>query len=118
MKKNLNKVTEFVVAGIQEKKGEDVVIVDLTKIGSSVADNFVICHGNSDTQVNAIAQSVEEFVSKSHPDFSLRKEGHLTGEWILLDYGDVIVHIFKKSIRDFYELEKLWGDAEIINIEQ
>jgi ribosome-associated protein len=117
LKKKLNKVTEFAVAGIQDKKGEDVVIIDLEKIGSAVADNFVICHGNSDTQVNAIAESVEDAVTKAFPNLSLRKEGAQSAEWVLLDFGDVIVHVFKKSIRDFYELEKLWGDAEIINIE-
>ena len=106
-------ISEFIVHGIQEKKGNDVVRLDLRNIHSSVADYFVVTHAESSTQVKAIANSVEEEVFKALGIEPFRKEGIQNAEWILLDYFDVVVHIFKTDKREFYGIEDLWGDAEM-----
>jgi ribosome-associated protein len=106
-------ISELAIFGIQEKKGNDIVRLDLRNIFSSVSDYFVICHADSTTQVKAIANSVEEEVFKATQQEPWRKEGLEYGEWILLDYVDVVVHIFRTDKREFYGVEDLWGDAEI-----
>ncbi len=106
-------ISEIVVHGIQEKKGSDIVRLDLRNLHSSVADYFVICHAESSNQVKAIASSVEEEVYKALKQDPWRKEGLQHGEWILLDYIDVVVHIFKTDKRQYYGIEDLWGDAEM-----
>jgi ribosome-associated protein len=100
-----------------EKKGVDVIILDLRKVKSAVTDFFVICSGNSDTQVDAITDSVEEEVYKRLGQDPWHKEGKENREWILLDYVDVVVHVFKKDRRQFFALEDLWGDAEVIKVD-
>ncbi len=112
--KELSKV---VALGMLEKKGEDIVILDLRTIPQSVADFFVICSGNSVNQVDAITDSVEEMVYKKTLEQPWRKEGKENREWILLDYVNVVVHIFRKDRREFYALEDLWGDAEITHVD-
>jgi len=106
-------ISELVIHGIQEKKGNEIVRLDLRNIHSSVADYFVVCHAESSTQVAAIANSVEEEVFKAFKQEPWRKEGLQQGEWIILDYVDVVVHIFKTDKRQFYGIEELWGDAEM-----
>ncbi|HEY9001822.1 MAG TPA: ribosome silencing factor [Mucilaginibacter sp.] len=106
-------LSELAIYGIQEKKGNDIVRLDLRNIFSSVSDYFVICHADSSTQVKAIANSVEEEIFKATQQEPWRKEGLEYGEWILLDYIDVVVHIFRTDKREFYGVEDLWGDAEI-----
>ena len=106
-------VSELAIFGIQEKKGNDIIRLDLRNIFSSVSDYFVICHADSTTQVKAIANSVEEEIFKATNQEPWRKEGLEFGEWILLDYVDVVVHIFRTDKREFYGVEDLWGDAEI-----
>ncbi|HEX3383553.1 MAG TPA: ribosome silencing factor [Mucilaginibacter sp.] len=106
-------ISELAIFGIQEKKGNDIVRLDLRNIFSSVSDYFVICHADSSTQVKAIANSVEEEIFKATEQGPWRKEGLEYGEWILLDYIDVVVHIFRTDKREFYGVEDLWGDAEI-----
>ena len=106
-------ISELVIHGIQEKKGNDIVRLDLRNIHSSVADYFVVCHAESSTQVKAIAHSVEEEVFKALKQDPWRKEGLQNADWIILDYIDVVVHIFKTDKREFYGIEDLWGDAEI-----
>ncbi|NEU09169.1 ribosome silencing factor [Flavihumibacter sp. R14] len=106
-------ISEIAVHGIQEKKGNDIVRLDLRNIHSSVADYFIVSHADSTTQVKAIANSVEEEIFKALKIEPRRKEGLQHGEWILLDYIDVIVHIFKTDKREFYGIEELWGDAEM-----
>jgi ribosome-associated protein len=108
-------ISELAIHGIQEKKGNDIVRLDLRNIFSSVSDYFVICHADSATQVKAIANSVEEEIFKATKQEAWRKEGLEFGEWILLDYIDVVVHIFRTDKREFYGVEDLWGDAEIKN---
>ncbi len=106
-------ISELVIHGIQEKKGNDIVRLDLRNIHSSVADYFVVCHAESSTQIKAIAQSVEEEVFKALKLDPWRKEGQQNADWIILDYIDVVVHIFKTDKREFYGIEDLWGDAEM-----
>lgn len=106
-------ISELAIHGIQEKKGNEIVRLDLRNLHSSVADYFVVCHAESSTQVKAIALSVEDEIFKALSIEPLRKEGLQYGEWILLDYGDVIVHVFKTEKREYYGIEDLWGDAEI-----
>jgi ribosome-associated protein len=105
-------LSEIAVHGIQEKKGNDIVRLDLRDLNSSVSDYFIICSANSATQVKAIADSVEEEIYKNTQTNPWRKEGQEAAEWIILDYFDVVVHIFKTEKRDFYGIEDLWGDAQ------
>jgi len=108
-------ISEVIIHGMQEKKGNEIVRLDLRNIHSSVADYFVICHAESSTQVKAIAASIEEEVEKGLSQSPWRVEGLSHGEWIILDYIDVVVHIFKTEKRQFYGIEELWGDAEMKN---
>lgn len=110
-------IRDFVVRGMQEKKGHDIVVMDLRNVKNAICDYFVICSGNSDTQIDAISTSIEEEVYKASKQDPWHKEGKLNREWILLDYVDVVAHVFKKERRAFYDLEQLWGDAEIRLIE-
>ena len=106
-------ISELAIHGIQEKKGNDIVRLDLRNIFSSVSDYFVICHADSSTQVKAIANSIEDEIFKATQTEPWRKEGFEYGEWILLDYVDVVIHVFRTDKREFYGVEDLWGDADI-----
>ncbi len=105
-----------VIDGVLEKKGNDIVQMDLGKVKNAITSFFVVCHAESGVQVKAIADSVEEEVHKLTGVNPLHREGAENAEWILLDYFEVVVHIFRKEFREHYNLEKLWGDAEIIKI--
>ena len=109
---------DLVVKGMQEKKAVDIVVMDLRGVKNAITDCFVICSGNSDTQLDAISTSIEEEVHKASKINPWHNEGRMNREWILLDYVDVVAHIFKKDRRAFYDLEQLWGDAEIRVIEE
>lgn len=113
---DIEQLTEVVIKGIEEKKGEDITVLDLRNIDHSVTDFFVICHANSNTQVNAIADSVEDMVQKTLQDKPWHMEGNANAEWILIDYVNVVVHVFQRDMREQYDLEGLWGDAEIKKI--
>ena len=115
---NSTQLSQVVVKGMQEKKAEDVVLLDLRKVSNSVADYFVICSGTSDTHIEAIADSVDKEVSAVDGESPWHREGVNNKTWVLLDYVDVVVHIFNKDKRSFYELEELWGDAKITRIEE
>jgi ribosome-associated protein len=108
-------ITE-IVRGIEDVKGENITILDLREIENTVCDYFVICEGNSNTQVSAISGSIQKIVSKSLKDKPWHVEGESNAEWILLDYVNIVVHVFQKHVREFYNLEGLWGDAKITNI--
>ena len=105
-------LSEIAVHGIQEKKGNDIVRLDLRELNSSVSDYFIICNADSATQVKAIADSVEEEIYKNTQTNPWRKEGLEHADWIILDYFDIVVHIFKTEKREFYGIEDLWGDAQ------
>ncbi len=106
-----------IVFGIQEKKGLDIDLLSFKSIPDSIFDNFIICHAATNVAVDAIAESVEFEVKKKTGLSPWHKEGKENAEWILIDYVDVVVHIFLDSARTFYHLEKLWGDAEIKRID-
>ncbi len=110
-------LVDAVVEGIQEKKGVNIVILDMTKIDNTICDYFVICDGDSNVHVDAVADSVNDYVRKKLNDRPVHVEGKENAEWILIDYVDVIVHIFQRSIREFYNLEGLWADAKRTEIE-
>ncbi|MDQ3193019.1 MAG: ribosome silencing factor [Bacteroidota bacterium] len=105
-------LAEIAVKGMQEKKAKDIVCLDLRKVHNAVSDFFIICHGDSNTQVDAIAGSVEHEIKKALGEGPWHREGFENAEWILLDYVNVVVHVFQKEHRDFYRLEALWADAE------
>ena len=108
---------ETVIEGIQEVKGRDTAILDLKKIETAVCKYFVICSGTSNTHVSSITDSVKKIVSKEIQEKPWHIEGLNTSEWVLLDYSDIVVHVFQKQTREFYRLEDLWGDAKIRTIE-
>ena len=109
-------ITE-IIRGIEKVKGENISILDLRDIENTVCDYFVICEGNSNTQVSAITGSVQKTVSKSLKDKPWHVEGEANAEWVLIDYVNVVVHIFQKQVREFYDIESLWGDAKITSIQ-
>ena len=121
-KKSRKAETERLVAeivnGLQEKKGKDIVSLDLRKIDTAVTDFFVLCTGDSNTHVNALAGSVEEEVRKAIKDKPWHIEGTSNGEWVLLDYVNVVVHIFQDEVREHYNIEGLWADAIIKEYEE
>lgn len=117
-KNNSEILVEVVIKGMQEKKAEEIIKIDFKKINNSICDYFIICHGNSGTHANSISDSIEFEVRKKINTKPWHKEGMANAEWILLDYIDVVVHIFQYEARNFYRLENLWGDAEITKIEQ
>ncbi len=109
-------LTDAIVEGILEVKGRNISVLNLTSIPNRVCDYFIICQADSNTQVNAIAGSVEEMVKKTTGERPYRKEGFENSEWVLVDYVTVVVHIFQSQIRNFYNLESLWADAEVKEI--
>ena len=106
-----------IIKGIEEMKGEDINKIDLREIDNSPCEFFVICSGNSNTQVSSIVNSVSKSVSKMLKEKPSHIEGLRIAEWVLIDYVDVVVHIFQREIREYYDIENLWGDAKIINVE-
>lgn len=113
---DLNLLLETIVQGIQEVKGNNIVCLDLSEILASVTDYFVVCDGSSTTQVDAIARKVEEFTKKKLKQNPWKTEGYANSNWIILDYFDIVVHVFSKENRELYNLEDLWADAEIKEI--
>jgi ribosome-associated protein len=109
---NSQELANLVVQGMEEKKASDIVMLDLRKVKNAIADFFIICSGNSDTQLEAISESVEAEVFKNSKQNPWSHEGKRNKEWILIDYVDVVAHVFKKDKREFYAIEDLWGDAE------
>ena len=122
VKKNARKLNDeerlrnCIVDGMLEKKAKEIVCIDLRNIKNSVTDFFVICHADSKTHIDAIAKSVEEFVFKNEGEDPFHREGRSSSEWVLLDYLNVVVHIFRQEQREFYGIERLWADAEIQRI--
>lgn len=110
-------LSKVIVKGMEEKKASDIVVMDLRGVKNAFTDFFVICSGTSDTQIEAISDSVETEVVKNNKERPFRSEGKNNKQWILMDYVDVVAHIFLKDKRSFYGLEELWGDAIITRIE-
>ena len=110
-------LSSAVVKGMQEKKASDITVMDLRDVKNAVADFFVICSGSSDTQLDAIAESIDKEVTEQLSESPWHREGTQNKEWVLLDYVDVVAHIFKPDKREYFGLEDMWGDASIRYIE-
>ncbi len=109
-------LAETIAEGMQELKAHDIVILDMRQVPNAMADFFVICHGSSNTQVQAIARSVEKHTTQKLNDNPWHIEGMSNATWILLDYVNVVAHVFEKDTRNFYGLEELWADADTLRI--
>jgi len=105
-------IVDNIIEGIKEKKGKEIVSIDLSALENSICRYFVICHGDSNTQVAAIAQWIEKVMEEKLDEKVWHKQGLENAHWVLLDYVDVVVHIFQKEFRDFYNLEGLWADGK------
>tara|TARA_B100000963_G_C22035202_1_gene412964 strand:+ start:114 stop:488 length:375 start_codon:yes stop_codon:yes gene_type:complete len=110
--KEIDDLIEKIVVGILDVKGHDIEMIDLRKIENRICDFYIICSGNSNTHVSSIFDSVKKKVSKTLNEKPSHTEGEENAEWILLDYINVVVHIFQKKVRDFYRIEELWGDCK------
>ena len=108
---NADQLIAGIISGIEEVKGLGINILDLRDIENTVCDYFIICEGTSNTQVNAIVNSVQKKVSRETRDKPWHIEGSENAEWVLMDYVNVVVHVFQKHIREYYDIESLWGDA-------
>lgn len=105
-----------ILDGIEDVKGQEINILDLRELENTVCDYFIICEGTSNTQVNAIVNSIHKKVSKETKDKPWHIEGSENAEWVLMDYVNVVVHVFQKHIRAYYDIESLWGDAKTTEI--
>ncbi len=115
-KVSTDELIALIIKGIDDVKGENIQLLDLREIENTVCDYFIICSGNSNTQVNAISSTIQKTVSKELKDKPWHIEGQNNSEWVLMDYVNVVVHVFQKHIREFYDIESLWGDAKITEI--
>lgn len=116
-KASADELIALILQGIEEVKGNDINILDLREIENTVCDYFIICNGTSNTHVNAIVGSIQKTVSKAIKDKPWHVEGEDNAEWVLMDYVNVVVHVFQKQIREYYDIEGLWGDAKFTTIE-
>jgi ribosome-associated protein len=116
-KSNADQLITVILNGIEDVKGQHINILDLREIENTVCDYFIICEGTSNTQVNAIVNSINKKVSKETKDKPWHIEGSENAEWVLMDYVNVVVHVFQKHIREYYDIESLWGDAKTTEIE-
>jgi ribosome-associated protein len=114
---NADQLITTILAGIEDVKGKNINILDLREIENTVCDYFIVCEGTSNTQVNAIVSSIQKKVSKDIKDKPWHIEGMDNAEWVLMDYVNVVVHVFQKHIREYYDIESLWGDAKTTVIE-
>jgi ribosome-associated protein len=105
-----------IISGIDNVKGLDVSLLDLRDIENTVCSYFVVCTGSSNTHVNAIVSSIQKSVSKELKEKPFHTEGNDNAEWVLMDYVSVVVHVFQKQIREYYNIEELWGDAKTTKI--
>ena len=110
--KSANNLLEEIIRGIENVKGEDIQQMDLREIENTPCEFFVICSANSNTQVTAIVNSIQKTVSKALQEKPFHTEGLEVAEWVLIDYVNIVVHVFKKQTREFYNIEELWGDAK------
>ncbi|MBS1922298.1 MAG: ribosome silencing factor [Bacteroidetes bacterium] len=114
LKDNTEKLLTVIVDSIEDKKGERIVVLNLKELNNAMADYFIICQASNKTQVEAIVRNIEEKVEKKLKETAAHIEGKQNAEWILMDYFNVIVHVFLADKRDFYSLEKLWADAPLV----
>ncbi|MBR6104074.1 MAG: ribosome silencing factor [Paludibacteraceae bacterium] len=110
------KIIEKIVEGIQDVKGKKIVIVDMTGLENYTCGYFVICEGESNTQVNSIAENIKDHVREELRVKPFAVDGMINAEWVAMDYGNIIVHVFQPEARAFYQLETLWEDASLNEI--
>jgi ribosome-associated protein len=110
-------IVEKIVEGIQERKGKGIVVVNMKKLKEAPCSYFVICEGDSNVHVNAVALSIKDFVNEKINVKPFATDGFENCEWIAMDYGQIIVHVFQRPAREFYDIEHLWADAELQQIE-
>lgn len=115
-KTDAQEVIDLIVEGIQDKKGKEIVIVDMLKLGNSICDYFVICQGGSPAQVSAITDSIEDTVRVNCGRKPYAVDGLRNAQWVAIDYGDILVHVFQPEVRKFYDIEHLWADATLTTI--
>lgn len=109
-------LVQTITEGIQEKKGSNIVVADLTKMAGAICRYFIVCQGSSPAQVEAIAESVGDFARIKMGEKPSRVAGLENAQWVAMDYGDVMVHIFLPDVREYYDLEHLWDDAPLTQI--
>lgn len=115
-KANADELIALIINGIEEVKGKEINLLDLREIDNTVCEYFVVCGGTSNTHVKAIVNSIQKSVSKALHDKPWHVEGAENAEWVLMDYINVVVHVFQKPIREYYDIEGLWGDAKVTPI--
>jgi ribosome-associated protein len=113
---NVTQKRELILEAIREKKGHQIVSIDLTEVENSICDCFIICHGESVTQVGAIAESIERKLKEDARIRAHHVEGVQNSQWVLLDYFDILVHVFQEEYRSFYKLEELWADGKVTRV--
>lgn len=114
---NAKEMTKKIIAALEEKKAEDIRVIDISEV-SVMADYFIIANGNSSNQVQALIDNVEEKLAKEDGISPRQTEGYRSANWVLMDYGDVIVHVFDKENRLFYNLERIWKDGKNVDLEK
>lgn len=107
----MTNISEIIIYAIQDKKGHDIKEIDLSKVDGAPCQQFLVCTGNSTTQVSAIADNVREEVQKQAGEKPINYDGYRNSQWIVVDYGDIMLHVFLPDTRSFYRLEQLWSDA-------
>jgi len=113
---NVEQKREFILEAIREKKGHQIVSIDLSEVENSICDFFIICHGESVTQVGAITESIEKKLKEEAQIRAHHVEGLQNSQWVLLDYFDILVHVFQEEFRSFFKLEELWADGKVIRV--
>ncbi|MFO7934239.1 MAG: ribosome silencing factor [Bacteroidales bacterium] len=114
---SFNDKKQLIIQAIQEKKGKEITSIDLSEVENSICDCFIICHGDSNTQVDAITGSIEKKLKEDAGIRAHHVEGLQNSQWVLMDYFDILVHVFQKEFRTFYNLEELWADGEIVKLD-
>ena len=115
-KSNADELISKIISGVEDVKGIDISLLDLRDIENTVCSYFIVCSGSSNTHVNAIVSSVQKTVSKELREKPFHTEGLENSEWVLIDYVNIVVHVFQKHIREYYNIEELWGDAKTTQI--
>ena len=115
-KSNADELISKIISGVEDVKGIDISLLDLRDIENTVCSYFIVCSGSSNTHVNAIVSSVQKTVSKELKEKPFHTEGLENSEWVLIDYVNIVVHVFQKHIREYYNIEELWGDAKTTQI--
>lgn len=111
-----DKLIEVITEALLDRKAEDIIVLDVHEL-TTLADKFIICHANTDVQIKAIADNVNKETNENLNEKAWKEEGRETRRWVILDYVNVVVHIFKKELRDYYALERMWNDAPVTKIE-